>query len=103
MDFRYTLSASTGILVELVPILSAGNDLDPALGDQEDPSFERVEKSLYCSQFLSIRDLLEHSQRYGYSDLYCTLRSQFTMKSTIPSFQIYHAMILYYDLSSLNL
>ena len=81
--------------MELVPILTAGNGLDPAPGDQEDPSLERVEKSLYCSQFLSIRDLLEHSQKYGYSDLYCTLRSPFTMKSMIPFFQIYHAMILY--------
>jgi hypothetical protein len=86
MDFRYALSASTGILVELVPILSAGNDPDPASGDHEDPSLERVEKSLYCSQFLSIRDLLEHSQRYGYSDLYCTLRSPFIVTSIIPSF-----------------
>ena len=60
--------------MELVPILSAGFDLDPASDDREDASDGRAEKSLYCSQFLSVRELLEHSQKYGYSDLYCTLR-----------------------------
>ena len=98
LECRYTLSASTGILVELVPILRTGLDVDPAADDSnKDASSERTEKALYCWKFLSVRELIDRSKSYGYSDLHCTLRYPFPpiISINIINFHKYYLSVIF--------
>ena len=98
LECRYTLSASTGILVELVPILRTGLDVDAAADDStKDASSERTEKALYCWKFLSVRELIDRSKSYGYSDLHCTLRYPFPpiISIHIINFHKYYLSVIF--------